>query len=193
VTHLITALRLSYGTVSRLPRVASVPISYGPYLIPAHTPLSTNHYAAHHDERIFPDSHAFAPERWLNNPRAPVLDTYGTEAERSASSVEDGERQQQQQQPQDDAVSAAGGQGDENEGRLLSRYMVAFSRGTRQCIGMHLAWAESYLMMASIIRRCDLEIFETRFEDVGFLRDFFVPHSAPDARGLRVLVKDVIL
>lgn len=168
------ALRLSYGAVSRLPRISPVAIPYGPYIIPAKTPLSMNHYSAHHDERIFPDSHAFVPERWLDNPRAPVLNTYGTASE--SASLSESEKLSE----------------NEKGGKQLSRYMVSFNRGTRQCIGMHLAWAESYLMLASVIRRCDLEIFETEWTDVGFLQDFFVPHSGPDAKGLRVLVKGVV-
>jgi cytochrome P450 len=153
-------------------------VLYGPYIIPANTPMSMNHYCAHHDERIFPDSHAFVPERWLDNPRAPVLNTYGTVSAEKGASTD---------------VPGMSEKGDtEKGGRLLSRYMVAFNRGTRMCIGMNLAWAESYLMLASVIRRCDLEIFETEWKDVGFLQDFFVPHSAPDARGLRVKVKNVV-
>ena len=132
-----------------------------------------NHYCAHHDERIFPDSHAFVPERWLDNPKAPILNTYGTASE--------------------SALLSGSEKLSENEkgGKQLSRYMISFNRGTRQCIGMHLAWAESYLMLANVVRRCDLEMFETQWEDVGFLQDYFVPHSGPDARGLRVLVKGV--
>lgn len=134
-----------------------------------------NHFAAHHDERIYPDSHAFVPERWLDNPRAPVLNTFGTAS--SLAALSEAERSELGEK--------------EAEGRQLSRYMVAFNRGTRMCIGMHLAWAESYLMLASVVRRCELELFETEWKDVGFLQDFFVPHSGPDARGLRVLVKGV--
>ncbi|KAK1561716.1 cytochrome P450 [Colletotrichum navitas] len=41
--------------------------------IPPGTPLSMTSNLVHHDERVFPDSHAFKPERWVGNPR---LDRY---------------------------------------------------------------------------------------------------------------------
>lgn len=41
--------------------------------IPPGTPLSMTSNLVHHDERVFPDSHAFKPERWVENPR---LDHY---------------------------------------------------------------------------------------------------------------------
>ncbi|GKT94704.1 cytochrome P450 [Colletotrichum tofieldiae] len=41
--------------------------------IPSGTPLSMTSNLVHHDERVFPDSHAFKPERWVGNPR---LDRY---------------------------------------------------------------------------------------------------------------------
>ena len=77
--------------------------------------------------------------------------------------------------------------------KLLSRYMVAFSRGARSCVGVHLAWAELYIGLANVVRRCELEIFETHYADVGFVRDMFVPHARVGATGLRVLVRDVLV
>lgn len=41
--------------------------------IPPGTPLSMTSNLVHHDERVFADSHAFRPERWVENPR---LDRY---------------------------------------------------------------------------------------------------------------------
>jgi len=121
-----------------------------------------NHYSAHHDEALFPNSHSFIPERWLNNPKAPILNT-------PSSSVE-----------------GSGG------GKLLSRYLVAFTKGPRMCVGMHLAYAQLYVVLANVMRRCELELFETEYKDVGFLRDMFVPLPAQGTKGLRVLVKDVL-
>ncbi|KAJ5613912.1 cytochrome P450 [Penicillium herquei] len=36
------------------------------------------------------------------------------------------------------------------DGQYLNRYLVAFSKGTRQCLGMHLAYTELYLGLAAI-------------------------------------------
>ena len=74
----------------------------------------------------------------------------------------------------------------------LSRYMVTFGKGSRQCIGMHLAWAQLYLMLASAVRRCEFQLYETRWEDVGFLRDYAQTFPAAESKGLRVKVKNVV-
>jgi hypothetical protein len=39
----------------------------------------------------------------------------------------------------------------------------------------------------------ELELFETEYEAVGFVSDMFVPHPKLGTKGLRVLVKDVVL
>lgn len=46
-------------------------------------------------------------------------------------------------------------------------------------------------MMASLIRRCEFEMYETEWRDIGFVREYVVPCPAVDGRGLRVLVKGV--
>ncbi|KAJ5173752.1 Cytochrome P450 [Penicillium coprophilum] len=73
--------------------------------------------------------------------------------------------------------------------KQLSRYNVAFGRGGRMCLGMQLAYAAMYLMIASLIRRFDLELFETSREDVEFYYDWLVPHARLESKGVRVLVK----
>ncbi|KAM3436075.1 hypothetical protein MY4824_004553 [Beauveria thailandica] len=70
----------------------------------------------------------------------------------------------------------------------LSRYMVAFGRGARMCLGMQMAYAELYMMIASMMRRLDLELYETDRSDVDFYVDWLTPHAKPDSKGVRVLV-----
>jgi cytochrome P450 len=166
------ALRLSYGSIQLSPRVAYTPLMYDTFVIPARTPVSMNFYAAHHDERVFPDSHSFLPERWLKNPTVSAPDTSDAFVTEGAS---------EKSRPTTPMRT-----------KQLSRYMVVFGKGSRQCIGMELAWAELYLLLANLIRRCDFDIFETEWRDVGFVREFGGPFPASDARGLRVLVKDVV-
>lgn len=66
---------------------------------------------------------------------------------------------------------------------------MVFSKGTRQCVGMHLANAELVITLANVVRRCDLELYKTEWNDVGFLRDAFGPFPGPNSTGLRVLIK----
>lgn len=61
-------IRLAYGIASRLPRVARHELKYRHWMIPAGTPVSMSIVDMNHDEEIFPQSHSFVPERWLNNP-----------------------------------------------------------------------------------------------------------------------------
>ncbi len=63
-------LRLSYGVTARHPRISNqAPIKYKEWLIPPGTPVSMSTIDIHHDENIFPESHKYIPERWLENPQ----------------------------------------------------------------------------------------------------------------------------
>lgn len=62
------ALRLSYGMSTRSPRLNHESFKYKEWTIPAWTPVSLSIPDASHDERIFPDSHSFIPERWIDSP-----------------------------------------------------------------------------------------------------------------------------
>lgn len=46
-----------------------------------------------------------------------------------------------------------------------------------------------YLTLANIVRRFDLELFETTVEDVKMAHDFFVAVPRLDSKGVRILVK----
>ncbi|KAF4312017.1 hypothetical protein GTA08_BOTSDO12161 [Botryosphaeria dothidea] len=92
-------LRLSYGLATRLARVSpDEPMRFRSSdggvdrLVPAGVPVGMTAVHVHHDPRIFPDSEAFAPERWLDGK---------------------GERR-----------------------RDLDGYLLSFSKGNRQCLGM---------------------------------------------------------
>jgi cytochrome P450 len=143
-------------------------------MIPAYTPVSMTNYSAHHNETLFPDSHRFVPERWLNNAKAPALQTL------ASTPASDAEKN----------LTGSNGNGVTTD-RPLTRYLVAFSKGTRACLGQHLAWAELYIAFATVVRRCNFDIHDTQLEDVGFVRDMFVPQPRAGSKGLRVLVLDV--
>lgn len=78
----------------------------------------------------------------------------------------------------------------ETKGIRLDRFMVSFSKGSRQCIGINLAWAEMYLAIAYIVTRFDLELFDTTKErDILFQRDWFLGAPSPESQGLRMQIK----
>ena len=71
----------------------------------------------------------------------------------------------------------------------LKRYLVPFTRGPRQCLGMDLAYAEMYLTAAIILRRFPLtELYNTGKRDVDIAHDFFNPYPNLDSEGVKVLV-----
>lgn len=67
--------------------------------------------------------------------------------------------------------------------------MTSFSKGTRACLGINLAYAELFLTIAAVFRRFDLELFETTIDDVKIVRDAFVGAPRAGSKGVRVLVK----
>lgn len=73
----------------------------------------------------------------------------------------------------------------------LRRYLVPFSRGTRQCVGMNLAYAELFLTLGAMFSpgNVDLELFQTNRSDVDCMHDFFNPSPRLDSKGVRVLIK----
>lgn len=72
----------------------------------------------------------------------------------------------------------------------LKKYINSFSRGTRQCLGINLAYAELYLVLAAIFApgKFKLELFETDISDVETAHDFLVSFPRLDSKGARVTV-----
>jgi cytochrome P450 len=69
----------------------------------------------------------------------------------------------------------------------LNKYYLPFSRGSRMCVGINLAYAELYLVISSVFRRYDMELFDTVYErDVAVERDGIVGEPTPDSPGIRV-------
>lgn len=71
----------------------------------------------------------------------------------------------------------------------LGNYMVSFSRGARNCVGMTLALMELHVCLATIFRRHELELYDTTRDDVDFIMDLVKPMPKPGSKGVRVLVK----
>ncbi|KAI2618578.1 putative cytochrome P450 [Hypomontagnella submonticulosa] len=74
--------------------------------------------------------------------------------------------------------------------RTLEKYLLSFSRGSRQCIGINLAHAELYMATALIFRRLGphLKLYKTDISDVEMLYDYFIPKPKLDSKGVRVLL-----
>src|SRR4051812_47583996 len=87
------------------------------------------------------------------------------------------------------------------ENPRLDKYLVPFSKGTRQCIEMNLAYAEQYITLAAIFRQYGsvnvrgqgdlgyLELYETTARDVEIVGDAFIPMMAPESKGVRICVR----
>lgn len=84
----------------------------------------------------------------------------------------------------------------------LDKYMLSFSRGTRICLGMNLAYAELYILLAGIFRQYEifdgtgkqtvptLALYDTVKErDVDVKYDYQVPFPEKESKGIRVKVR----
>ncbi|EXJ85668.1 hypothetical protein A1O1_06034 [Capronia coronata CBS 617.96] len=84
----------------------------------------------------------------------------------------------------------------------LDKYLVPFSRGTRQCIGMNLAYAEIYVTLALVLRSYGspevsldddkgyLELYDTEWHrDLEIVGDGVTPLNRPESKGVRILVR----
>ncbi|KAF8901812.1 cytochrome P450 [Mucidula mucida] len=60
------------------------------------------------------------------------------------------------------------------DAQKLDKYLIVFSKGPRSCLGMNLGWCELYLAFAHLMRKFDMQLFETSLEDMVF-RDHAVP------------------
>lgn len=139
-------LRLGLGVSTRLQRIApDRALTFHDWVIPPGTPVSMSSMFMHHNAEIFPASHEWRPERWL----------------------------------------------EDNAMQRLDKYLVPFSKGTRACLGMNLAYAELYLSIAAVFRHFDLELYHTTRDDVETAHDFVNPFPRFDSNGLRVTVKNV--
>ncbi|KAF2013468.1 cytochrome P450 [Aaosphaeria arxii CBS 175.79] len=84
------------------------------------------------------------------------------------------------------------------EGKRLDKYLTAFSKGSRNCLGINLAYGELYLTLAYLWRNWGsrkatfgddvgiLELFETTVRDVEMEADHFIPTPQKGSKGIRV-------
>ena len=67
------------------------------------------------------------------------------------------------------------------------KYMFAFGKGPRKCVGMNLAHSELCLAVAAMAMY-DMELFETDERDVRFQHDYHVAHPRLESKGIRATV-----
>ncbi|MCJ1470579.1 hypothetical protein MMC07_009225 [Pseudocyphellaria aurata] len=88
------------------------------------------------------------------------------------------------------------------ENPRLDRYMMTFSRGTRICLGMNLAYQELYLVIAAVFRKYDrydgsgtqkgptLALYETtRERDVDMKADLINACPTFGSKGVRLVIR----
>ncbi|KAL4925707.1 uncharacterized protein BDV17DRAFT_294141 [Aspergillus undulatus] len=74
----------------------------------------------------------------------------------------------------------------ETRGKIMGRHFVPFSKGSRMCLGMHLAYAELYLVLATVFRRYEVQLMGVTRDDIDMAHDFFDPAPKQDSKGLIV-------
>ncbi|KAI9721170.1 MAG: hypothetical protein M1828_005277 [Chrysothrix sp. TS-e1954] len=78
------------------------------------------------------------------------------------------------------------------EYEIANRFYVPFSRGTRSCLGINMAYAMLYVVLGTLFRRFDLRLSDVSFErDIKFERDCFVGEPRLDTRGINVKLTPV--
>ncbi|KAH8750306.1 cytochrome P450 [Diaporthe sp. PMI_573] len=79
---------------------------------------------------------------------------------------------------------------DANRNKALERCLLSFSRGSRQCLGIHLAYCELYLAVAlltlSVFPR--MTLVDTTEDDIRYDHDLLVPMTKKGSQGVRVIV-----
>ncbi|KAL9586172.1 MAG: hypothetical protein Q9212_001093 [Teloschistes hypoglaucus] len=77
-----------------------------------------------------------------------------------------------------------------NHNPEMDKNYVPFTKGSRSCVGVNLAYAELYLTTAMVFRpgAPRLQLFETGEEDVRIVRDVVIGLPKAESRGVRVRV-----
>jgi cytochrome P450 len=78
----------------------------------------------------------------------------------------------------------------QTEGQRLLKYIMAFGKGSRQCVGMELGKAEILTALANVFRRFgrEMKLYNTtREKDIDICYDVFNPIPSRQSNGLMVL------
>ena len=70
----------------------------------------------------------------------------------------------------------------------LGKYLVSFTKGSRQCLGINLAYAEIYLCLANLFHAFpDMNLYDTTIKDVEIQADNYIPKAS--GRGVKVMLE----
>ncbi|KAJ5826070.1 hypothetical protein N7474_003208 [Penicillium riverlandense] len=78
------------------------------------------------------------------------------------------------------------------KGEYLSRFIVAFTKGSRQCLGINLAYAEIYLALAHIVRRFDFAPYDTTVANISVWRELGIGFPKEGRFGVRATVLAIV-
>lgn len=77
-----------------------------------------------------------------------------------------------------------------DRGERLDRFLVTFSKGSRSCVRINLAYAEIYLCIAALFQQFDLELYDFDYgRDLEIVRDCFVGLPSGNSKGVRVRLR----
>ena len=113
--------------VPMIGRYVMRPWRLGEYVVPTGSPVAISIVALHHREDVYPDPHAFRPERFLGS-----------------------------KQPDDPGAEQKGEAGCRAFRKPGTYTWIPFGGGIRRCLGASLAMAEQRIVLGAIARRTDL-------------------------------------
>ncbi|KAI1861411.1 uncharacterized protein JN550_010791 [Neoarthrinium moseri] len=72
----------------------------------------------------------------------------------------------------------------------MEKYLMSFSKGSRQCLGMNLALCELYLVTAAVTLRVlpHMKLYETTIDDVKYDHDLVTYQTKKGSKGIRVTI-----
>lgn len=76
-----------------------------------------------------------------------------------------------------------------DDGRELRKFQMAFGKGGRKCLGIELARAQLYLVIAALVRNFDMTLWQTDESEVAFVHDFQVAMPKMGSTGVRVMAE----
>lgn len=74
-------------------------------------------------------------------------------------------------------------------GRERKKYQMAFGKGSRKCLGMELTRAELCLVVAALVKRFEMKLWETDVSEVAYVMDYHVSMPESGKKGTRVTVE----